>query len=157
MPTQSDGARASERGQAQSADRRLDQRELVPDNCSVRLDHRMHGQRASFEPWFVPRKAWLIWDGCRWAHDDTGEVMRLAKRTARAIYREGTARAFFPGTPIRDIADPQSTNGTAALSQGAVFSGSLEPASAAQLSEVFVGHEGLEPSTNGLRIHCSTN
>lgn len=62
-----------------------------------------------------------------------------------------TVRAFFPGTPIRDIADPQSADGTVARSQGAVFSAYLEPASAALLSEVFVDHEGLEPSTNGLR------
>ncbi|MHB1610069.1 MAG: phage/plasmid primase, P4 family [Sulfobacillus sp.] len=31
---------------------------------------------------------WLVWDGRRWAKDDTGEVMRRAKETARAIYEE---------------------------------------------------------------------
>jgi putative DNA primase/helicase len=42
-----------------------------------------------------PRKAWLIWDGRRWAIDETGEIMRLAKRTVRAIYRE----AEYADTP----------------------------------------------------------
>jgi putative DNA primase/helicase len=35
-----------------------------------------------------PRKKWLTWDGRRWKWDDTGEVIRLAKKTARAIYGE---------------------------------------------------------------------
>ena len=35
-----------------------------------------------------PRRRWLAWDGRRWAWDQTGEVERLAKTTARAIYAE---------------------------------------------------------------------
>ena len=31
---------------------------------------------------------WLAWDGRRWARDDTGEMMRRAKLTARAIYND---------------------------------------------------------------------
>jgi putative DNA primase/helicase len=31
---------------------------------------------------------WLVWSGKRWRIDDSGEVVRLAKDTARAIYRE---------------------------------------------------------------------
>lgn len=31
---------------------------------------------------------WLAWDGRRWAPDDTGELMRRAKLTARAIYHD---------------------------------------------------------------------
>ena len=58
----------------------------------------------------------------------------------------------------RDNADPQSTNGTIGITQGAVFSlATLEFGVGAPNSNVIVGHEGLEPSTNGLRIHCSTN
>lgn len=34
------------------------------------------------------RKKWLTWDGKRWAWDETGEVQRLAKKTARTIYTE---------------------------------------------------------------------
>jgi putative DNA primase/helicase len=39
-----------------------------------------------------PRKRWLTWDGKRWAWDETGEIVRLAKQTVRAIYAEA-ARA----------------------------------------------------------------
>lgn len=33
-------------------------------------------------------RKWLVWNGSRWQPDETGEVMRLAKRTARSIYTE---------------------------------------------------------------------
>jgi putative DNA primase/helicase len=35
-----------------------------------------------------PWQKWLVWDGKRWAIDQTGEVERLAKRTAREILHE---------------------------------------------------------------------
>ncbi len=35
---------------------------------------------------------WLTWDGIRWAVDDTGVILRLAKTTVRGIYQEA-ARA----------------------------------------------------------------
>jgi putative DNA primase/helicase len=35
-----------------------------------------------------PWGKWLVWDGRRWAIDESGEVIRLAKRTAVAIYAE---------------------------------------------------------------------
>jgi putative DNA primase/helicase len=35
-----------------------------------------------------PRRKWLTYDTKRWAWDDTGEVLRLAKKTVRAIYGE---------------------------------------------------------------------
>src|SRR5215203_6326231 len=31
---------------------------------------------------------WLVWDGRRWRPDDTGEVVRRAKETVKATYRE---------------------------------------------------------------------
>lgn len=31
---------------------------------------------------------WFIWDGCRWAPDETGEIDRRAKDTVRSIYGE---------------------------------------------------------------------
>ncbi|MCB2211367.1 hypothetical protein KQI52_04585 [bacterium] len=34
------------------------------------------------------QKNWYVWDGTRWALDDTGAVMRKAKATARAILHE---------------------------------------------------------------------
>lgn len=44
-----------------------------------------YGDRIRYCP---PRRCWFIWDGRRWARDDTGEIVRLAKRTTRAIYGE---------------------------------------------------------------------
>ena len=37
---------------------------------------------------YVGAWGWLVWDGRRWARDDTGELDRLAKDTARSIYAE---------------------------------------------------------------------
>jgi len=36
-------------------------------------------------------RQWHVWDGRRWRTDDTGEIERRAKDTARAIYREAEA------------------------------------------------------------------
>jgi len=36
----------------------------------------------------VPAWGWLVWDGHRWAPDETNAVTRLAIETVRAIYRE---------------------------------------------------------------------
>ena len=33
---------------------------------------------------------WLLWDGQRWRRDDTGEIVRLAKETVRAITSEAS-------------------------------------------------------------------
>ena len=33
-------------------------------------------------------KTWYVWDGRRWAADDTGAIVRLAKDTVRSIYFE---------------------------------------------------------------------
>ncbi len=47
-----------------------------------------HGQDLRYcHPW----KKWLIWDGARWYVDDTAEVTRRAKDTARSIYKEAAA------------------------------------------------------------------
>jgi putative DNA primase/helicase len=35
-----------------------------------------------------PRRKWLAWDNSRWRWDETGVLVRLAKRTVRAIYGE---------------------------------------------------------------------
>ena len=37
---------------------------------------------------YVPGLGWIVWDGRRWARDDTGALLRLAKRTARAILHD---------------------------------------------------------------------
>jgi putative DNA primase/helicase len=36
----------------------------------------------------TPSHGWLAWDGKRWTKDETGEVMRRAKETVRAMYME---------------------------------------------------------------------
>lgn len=36
-------------------------------------------------------RQWHVWDGRRWRADDTGEIERRAKETARSIYREAEA------------------------------------------------------------------
>ena len=36
---------------------------------------------------------WLVWDGARWRIDDSGEVERLAKQTARTIWKEAAYAA----------------------------------------------------------------
>ncbi len=38
--------------------------------------------------WCPPRRKWLIWNGKRWQWDETGLVIRLAKKAVRAIYPE---------------------------------------------------------------------
>jgi len=40
---------------------------------------------------FCPGLGWLAWDGRRWQKDDTGERVRRAKLTVRAIYAEAAA------------------------------------------------------------------
>jgi putative DNA primase/helicase len=48
-----------------------------------------HGVDLRFcKPW----KKWLVWDGQRWRDDATGEVMRRAKDTARAVYGESSEK-----------------------------------------------------------------
>ncbi len=34
------------------------------------------------------RASWLVWDGCRWAADDSGRVEELAPEIVRSIYGE---------------------------------------------------------------------
>ena len=44
-----------------------------------------HGHEVRYcHPW----GKWLVWDGIRWKVDDSGEIMRRAKKTARSIYAE---------------------------------------------------------------------
>ena len=46
-----------------------------------------HGAELRYcHPW----RRWLVWDGTRWAPDDSGEVDRRAKDTVRAMYAEVT-------------------------------------------------------------------
>lgn len=48
---------------------------------------RYHGADLRYcSPW----SRWMVWDGCRWAEDQTGEVVRRAKATVRGIYGEAS-------------------------------------------------------------------
>lgn len=38
--------------------------------------------------WCPARKSWLLWNGERWAWDERGELVKLAHKTARSIYRD---------------------------------------------------------------------
>lgn len=44
-----------------------------------------HGENVRYSP---QQKVWFVWDGKRWAEDDDGEIIRLAKATVRSIYTE---------------------------------------------------------------------
>lgn len=44
----------------------------------------MHGHEIRH----APGLGWMVWDGRRWARDDTGGLLRRAKLTARAIYHD---------------------------------------------------------------------
>ena len=52
---------------------------------------RLVERHASDLRYVAATRQWHIWDGRRWRTDDTGEVERRAKDTARAIYREAEA------------------------------------------------------------------
>ena len=57
-----------------------------------RLIH-LHGPDIKF---CYPERRWYVWIGRRWEPDKTGELPRLARKTARAIYNEA-ANAPTPG------------------------------------------------------------
>lgn len=60
-------------------------REHYTDLGNARRLVRLHGQDLRYcYPW----GAWLVWDGMRWAVDDSGEAARRAKRTVKGMYAE---------------------------------------------------------------------
>lgn len=52
-----------------------------------RLVHHHGDDLRHVHPW----KTWLVWDGRRWAIDNTAAVVTRAKKTVRGIYREAAA------------------------------------------------------------------
>jgi len=57
---------------------------LLTDTANgERLADRYGGRLRYVKAW-----GWLVWDGRRWSHDDTGELDRMAKETAKSIYAE---------------------------------------------------------------------
>ena len=61
--------------------------EHLTDLGNARRLVRQHGQDMRY----CHQNGWLVWDGRRWACDDTGVVQRYAKDTVRRIYAEATA------------------------------------------------------------------
>ena len=60
----------------------------ITDLSNARRLVKQHGPDLRFShAW----NKWLVWDGRRWKLDNTGEVVRRAKATARSIYQEATA------------------------------------------------------------------
>lgn len=57
---------------------------LTPYGNAERLVAR-YGDRIRYCP---PHRSWLVWDGSRWRWDETGVVVRLAKKVVRSIYTE---------------------------------------------------------------------
>ena len=58
-------------------------------NCSdlgnaERLAHHYKNQLKYCHVW----KKWMIWDGTKWAEDNSGKINQLAKKTVRKIYDE---------------------------------------------------------------------
>lgn len=45
------------------------------------------------------RNPWLVWDGTRWAPDETGEVVRMSKNVVRSLYAEA---AHVADEEVRD-------------------------------------------------------
>ena len=59
-------------------------REDLTDLGNARRLVRLYGQNLCYvEAW-----GWMTWDGKRWQKDETGAVMRLAKRTALTFYQD---------------------------------------------------------------------
>lgn len=64
--------------------------ERLSDVGNARRFVRLHGQDLRFcHPWGT----WLIWDGTRWAPDETGETMRRARDVAADLFREAASSA----------------------------------------------------------------
>ncbi len=59
--------------------------EHLTDLGNARRLVRLYGARVRYAP---ARGSWLVFDGRRWAHDETGEVARHAKATVASIYEE---------------------------------------------------------------------
>ena len=54
--------------------------------------HNLHGNDIRY---CYPSKSWFVWDGYRWAGDDSGEIERRCQNTVKSIYKEA-ARAENP-------------------------------------------------------------
>lgn len=72
-----------------------------------------------------PRRRWLVWSGDRWTWDETGEVERFAKKTARAIYQEAS-RTSDPDE-ARALAKHAAASESAARLQATIALATSEP------------------------------
>jgi putative DNA primase/helicase len=69
------------------------------DIANARRFVQMHGRNVLYvPPW--KDKGWLVWDDDRWAHDDTLEVERMAKRMGVAMFIEWSENGAHKDDPI---------------------------------------------------------
>jgi|GEM_PF-1418905 len=62
-----------------------DQPERDTDLGNARRLVRLHGDDFQYCP---ARRVWLVWDGRRWADDETGAIVRAAKQSAEGMWAE---------------------------------------------------------------------
>lgn len=57
----------------------------------IRNGRRFVEQHAHEARYCAPLGGWLVWDGTRWAYDDQGATLRMAKATVLAMYDEASS------------------------------------------------------------------
>jgi putative DNA primase/helicase len=95
-------------GQEQPTEAEKAERDHEADLANARWLVHMHGDRMRY---VMPWKKWLIWDGTRWAVDDTGQVWRYAKQVSDTLpskHKGRTARAQTK-VGIRDMLELAAT------------------------------------------------
>ncbi|MCC6976273.1 MAG: bifunctional DNA primase/polymerase [Anaerolineae bacterium] len=68
----------------------LSEAENAPNLTDVGNAHRLVGRWGDRIRYVALWKKWLVWDGTRWAQDDTHAIMRAAKDTVQGMYREAS-------------------------------------------------------------------
>lgn len=68
----------------------LHEAENAPNLTDVGNAHRLVARWGDRVRYVALWKKWLVWDGTRWAQDDTHAIMRAAKDTVQAMYREAS-------------------------------------------------------------------
>lgn len=82
---------------------------------------------------FTPERGWMIYDGRRWAPDQSGEIMRRAKDTARRIFQEITD-AKKPGDETAIFKWARTSQGVERL-KATLYLAQSEPGLPAHLSD----------------------
>ena len=88
-----------------------------------RLIH-VYGDRLRYVPAW---RRWLLWDGTRWAHDDTGQVARWMKSIARRADRRRAGRPSRTRTSARSCCPQPAGRVLPCRHAGALTLASTEP------------------------------